>query len=224
VKLHAIAIIAGCACIAPISLVISAAEPEYQWNLPKGFPQPYVPADNPMTPEKVELGRYLFYDTRMSVNGTQSCASCHKQELAFTDGRAVGVGATGQSHSRSAMSLVNVAYSAVLTWSNPNLRSLEEQALTPMFGDHPVELGLKQSDGFVPMLRGDAKYQNLFRSAFPRDADPFTIQNVTRAIASAASFRLHRRMTGITMTGFTSTRRRLAMWASSRLRRCAISR
>jgi cytochrome c peroxidase len=119
---------------------------------------------------------------------------------------------------------VNVAYSAVLTWSNPNLRSLEEQALTPMFGDHPVELGLKQSDGFVPMLRGDVKYWDLFRLAFPGDADPFTIQNVTRAIASAASFRLHRRMTGITMTGFTSTRRRLAMWASSRPRRCAISR
>jgi cytochrome c peroxidase len=175
VKLQVIAIVCGCACVAPISLVTSAAEPEYRWNLPKGFPEPYVPADNPMTAEKVELGRYLFYDTRMSVNGTQSCASCHKQELAFTDGRAVGVGATGQSHSRSAMSLVNIAYSAVLTWSNPNLRSLEEQALTPMFGDHPVELGLKQGDGFLPMLRGDAKYRQLFRAAFPRDADPFTI-------------------------------------------------
>ena len=69
---------------------------DYQWNLPKGFPKPYVPSDNPMTPAKVELGRYLFYDTRMSINGKQSCASCHKQELAFTDGRAVGLGATGE--------------------------------------------------------------------------------------------------------------------------------
>ena len=68
-----------------------------------------------MTRAKVELGRYLFYDTRMSVNGTESCASCHKQELAFTDGRAVGVGATGEHHSRGAMSLVNVAYAAALT-------------------------------------------------------------------------------------------------------------
>lgn len=80
-----------------------------------GFPKPYVPPDNPMTRAKVELGRYLFYDTRMSVNGTESCASCHKQELAFTDGRAVGVGATGEHHSRGAMSLVNVAYAAALT-------------------------------------------------------------------------------------------------------------
>ena len=73
------------------------AAQNYQWNLPKGFPQPYVPADNPMTAAKVELGRYLFYDTRMSVNGKESCASCHKQELAFTDGLAVARGATGQS-------------------------------------------------------------------------------------------------------------------------------
>src|SRR5579872_5531348 len=102
----------------------------YRWNLPKGFPMPYVPADNPMTVAKVELGRYLFYDTRMSINGKSSCATCHKQDLAFTDGRAVGIGATGESHSRSAMSLVNVAYSAALTWSNPTLTRLEEQALT----------------------------------------------------------------------------------------------
>lgn len=52
-----------------------AAEPDYQWNLPKGFPNPYVPADNPMSAAKVELGRYLFYDARMSVNGKQSCAA-----------------------------------------------------------------------------------------------------------------------------------------------------
>src|SRR5271155_3440721 len=71
----------------------------YAWNLPKGFPKPYVPADNPMTAAKVELGRYLFYDARMSVNGKASCATCHKQELAFTDGREVSAGATGQLHS-----------------------------------------------------------------------------------------------------------------------------
>jgi cytochrome c peroxidase len=173
-----------------------SAEPEesgvyrvYEWNLPKGFAKPYVPADNPMTAAKVELGRYLFYDTRMSVNGRASCATCHKQELAFTDGRAVGVGATGESHSRSAMSLVNVAYSAVLTWSNPEMRSLEKQALVPMFGDHPVELGLREGDGFIPMLRSDAQYRALFERAFPAvvpdgDADRFTIANVTKALAS----------------------------------------
>src|SRR5580693_5321320 len=141
---------------------------DYQWNLPKGFPKPYVPADNPMSEAKVELGRYLFYDTRVSVNGKQSCASCHKQELAFTDGRPVGVGATGESHSRSAMSLVNVAWSATLTWSNPEMKSLEKQTLVPMFGDHPVELGLREND-LLNTLRSDTKYRAMFERAFGID-------------------------------------------------------
>jgi cytochrome c peroxidase len=156
----------------------------YSWNLPKGFPKPYVPPDNPMTAAKVELGKYLFYDARMSVNGKASCATCHKPELAFTDGRAVGLGATGESHTRSAMSLVNVAYSAALTWSNPQMKLLEEQARVPMFGDHPVELGLREGDGFLPTLRSDPRYTQLFAAAFPGEKDPFLIQNVTKALAS----------------------------------------
>jgi molybdenum ABC transporter molybdate-binding protein len=125
----------------------------WMWDLPKGFPVPKVPASNPMTAEKVELGRYLFYDKRLSVNGTQACASCHKQELAFTDGKPVGVGATGEHHKRGPMSLVNVAYSATLTWNNPDLKDLDEQALTPMFGDRPVELGLRNSACGAPHFR-----------------------------------------------------------------------
>jgi cytochrome c peroxidase len=165
-----------------------SAEPDagqsWEWNLPKGFPKPHVPADNPMTAAKVELGRYLFHDTRMSVNGKSSCATCHKQQLAFTDGLPVSVGATGQLHSRSAMSLVNVAYSAALTWSNPPTKELEDQALVPMFGDHPVELGLREGDGFLPMLQVDSGYRALFARAFPGDAAPFTMKNVAKALAS----------------------------------------
>src|SRR3984885_13090662 len=96
---------------------------DFDWNLPKGFPRPAVPADNPMSAAKVELGRYLFYDKRLSVNGKQSCATCHRQELAFTDGRARAQGTTGQIHPRSSMSLVNVAYGPELTWANPALDS-----------------------------------------------------------------------------------------------------
>jgi cytochrome c peroxidase len=162
----------------------ASVDKAWMWDLPKGFPVPRVPADNPMTGEKVELGRYLFYDARLSVNGTQSCASCHKQELAFTDGRAVGLGATGEAHRRGPMSLVNVAYSATLTWNNPDLKALEEQALTPMFGENPVELGLKREGGFLAALKGDAKYRALFAAAFPKDSDAFTVENVTRALAS----------------------------------------
>ena len=152
----------------------------FAWDLPKGFPVPKTPAANPMTAEKVELGRHLFYDTRMSVNETQSCASCHQQKLAFTDGRAVGVGATGERHQRGPMSLVNVAYSATLTWNNPDLKSLEEQARTPMFGEHPIELGLK---GFPDAMKTDARYQAMFAKAFPGEADAMTVENLTRALA-----------------------------------------
>ena len=155
----------------------------YAWNLPRGFPVPYVPAGNPLTDAKVELGRYLFYDKRMSANGKEACATCHRQELAFTDGRAVSVGSTGELHPRSSMSLVNVAYNAVLTWSNPSLRDLEEQALTPMFGEHPIELGLRQGDGFLGRLQSDPRYRVLFARAFSGETEPFTVQNVVRAIA-----------------------------------------
>ncbi len=185
-------VLAICAAIAGTSSALPQdgrsgrpADGGYRWVLPKGFPKPRVPADNPMTDAKAKLGRYLFYDERMSGNGTQSCASCHQQQLAFTDGRPQGVGSTGELHSRGAMSLVNVAYSSVLTWNNPNEHSLEHQALTPMFGDNPVELGLK-GDGqeFTDMLRLDPVYGGLFPAAFPGDVDPFTIANVTKAIAS----------------------------------------
>ena len=113
----------------------------------------------------------------------KSLALLAKQEFAFTDGRAVAQGATGESHSRSAMSLVNVAYSAALTWSNPQMKSLEKQALVPMFGEHPIELGLREGDGFLPLLRSDPKYRSLFERAFPGNADPFTLSNVTKALA-----------------------------------------
>ena len=128
--------------IAWLAAVAWGAPSAYQLALPKGFPKPRIPIDNPLTADKVRLGRYLFYDKRMSVNGTTSCATCHRQELAFTDGRARAVGATGQTHPRSSMSLVNVAYAGAFNWSNPTVHSLEEQALKPMFGTDPVELGV----------------------------------------------------------------------------------
>jgi len=158
---------------------------DYQWDLPKGFPKQRVPAGNRMSEAKVELGRRLFYDKRLSVNGTQSCAACHKQELAFTDGRAVAMGATGETHSRSAMSLVNVAYGAVLTWSNPNLQTLEKQALIPMFSEHPVELGLSgKEEAVLSCLRSDPVYRALFPKSFPEAKDSFTIANVAKALAA----------------------------------------
>ena len=161
-------------------------EPDgYVFDLPPGFPEPRVPEDNPMSEAKVELGRHLFYDVRLSGNETQSCASCHVQELAFTDGLGVSPGSTGELTPRGSMSLVNVAYAPTLTWANPLLRELERQATVPMFGEDPVELGLAgREDELLERLRADARYPALFEEAFPRDADPITIMNVTHALAS----------------------------------------
>jgi cytochrome c peroxidase len=156
----------------------------FDWNIPQGFPRPAVPPDNPMSAEKVELGRYLFYDKRISANGKESCGTCHRQELAFTDGRAHAVGTTGQLHPRSSMSLVNVAYAPLLTWAGPTLDSLEAQALIPMLGETPVELGLKgREQEFLGVLKSDPVYQKLFPQVFAGE-DNYTLKNVTKAIAA----------------------------------------
>jgi cytochrome c peroxidase len=152
---------------------------------PPGFPAPRVPAGNPMSAVKVELGRRLFYDARLSGNGTQSCASCHEQARAFTDGRPRAIGSTGALHPRAAMSLANAAYSASLTWADPKVRALEDQALVPLTNEHPVEMGVRGHENEVlARLRGEPLYRNLFPRAFPGQSDPITLANARRAIAS----------------------------------------
>jgi mono/diheme cytochrome c family protein len=156
----------------------------YDWQLPPGFPYPNVPKDNPISAAKVELGRHLFYDKRLSENETQSCATCHQPSRAFTDGKARGVGSTGDVHPRGPMSLVNVAYSPALTWANPNMRRLETQALVPLFGEHPVEMGMNgKEEVLLARLQAEPLYGHLFADAFPEDAHPFTLEHVTKAIA-----------------------------------------
>jgi len=156
----------------------------WTWDLPAGLPTPVVPEDNPMSVAKFELGRRLFYDKRLSGNQTQACASCHDQSLAFTDGEAHPKGSTGEVHPRSAMSLVNVGYAATLTWANPVLRELEEQALVPMFGEFPVELGLVgYEDELLARLLADDRYPEMFRAAFPDAVEPIALGNITRALA-----------------------------------------
>jgi cytochrome c peroxidase len=156
----------------------------YEWNLPPGFSVPVVPSDNPMTKEKVALGRRIFYDKRLSKNQTQSCASCHRQELAFTDGRAQGLGSTGALHPRSAMGLANVAYTATLSWANPLLTSLERQAQIPIFGEDPVELGMSAAADVEARFAAEPLYVELFAAAFPGEAQPITLLNLLRALAS----------------------------------------
>jgi len=167
--------------------LLGAALPraEWRWDLPPGFPEPRVPVENPMSAEKVLLGRHLFYDTRLSGNGTFACSNCHLQSRAFADPLPRGVGSTGDVHPRGAMALMNVAYASALTWGNPNMKTLEQQALVPMFGEDPVELGLAGKEAeLLTRLGGDARYARMFRAAFPGDATPVSLVNITRAIAS----------------------------------------
>jgi len=158
----------------------------YLGTVPADFPKPRVLVSNRMTKAKIAVGRRLFYDTRLSGNGTQSCANCHQQALAFTDGRAQSVGSTGEVHPRNAQSLVNVVYQATLTWANPSLVTLERQIEVPLFGEHPVEMGVTTSnrDEILARLKADPWYAKHFRRAFPKASKPVSWKAIVQSITS----------------------------------------
>ena len=161
------------------------SEVEFDWRLPPGFAAPPVPETNPVTAEKAELGRRLFYDVRLSVNGTGSCASCHQQPLAFTDGRSQAIGVTGELHNRSSMSLVNVAYNTRYTWASNDVRTLEQQIRIPLFNQRPIELGLSGNENLlISDLKSSISYLTQFQRAFPDAADPVNIDNIIKALAT----------------------------------------
>jgi cytochrome c peroxidase len=162
-----------------------AASASFEWHLPRGFPTPAVPADNPMSNVKVTLGRRLFFEPRLSVTGRYSCASCHDPARAFTDGRGRAVGATGETLAHSAMSLVNVAYNITYGWTNPDLQSLEAQMREPLLNEHPVELGLAGREASVcALLEGEPTYRAAFAEAFPQEPTPVSFENLIKAIAT----------------------------------------
>jgi cytochrome c peroxidase len=158
----------------------------WQNLLPAYFPTPQVPAANALHEAKIELGRFLFYDTRLSGNGTQSCGSCHQQDKAFTDGRMTAVGSTGQMHPRNTQHLSNVVYHPTLTWANPALLSLESQMLLPLFGDNPVEMGIHDGNkpAVLSRIQQDASYPALFTQAFPGELPAISWSHIISAIAS----------------------------------------
>jgi len=157
----------------------------FTWHLPLGFHTPPVPADNPMLPAKVALGRYLFYDLRMSINGESSCGTCHIQRYGFTNQLPLAIGATGQEHPRRVMPLANVAWFAFFDWANSNVTQLEDQSVTPLFNDHPIELGLNSTkDNFLKIVAADPIYMKLFPAAFPGEAGPYTFVHIRKAIAA----------------------------------------
>lgn len=175
--------LAICGCFVLNAAAGETGTSAYVWQLPPGFPVPQVPADNPLSDAKVALGCRLFFDTQLSVTGTYSCASCHRPELAFTDGRARAVGATGDAVRRGAMTLTNVVYNAAYTWASDTMVSLEAQMQQPLFSTHPLEMGLSdRDDAWLAALARD--YANEFQQSFPAEPMPVTAGNVIKAIAA----------------------------------------
>ena len=169
-----------------VALVAGAARAEpYTWNLPDWLDPPRVPADNPMTAEKVELGRRLFYELNLAGPSYMSCATCHDPAQAFTDGRPVAVGITGEFHPRNSIALQNVAYQSVFTWADPATVSLEQQMATPMFGQHPEEMAITGYEARVlDYLKHDPIYPGLFAAAYPETSGDIDFDAVIKAIAS----------------------------------------
>jgi cytochrome c peroxidase len=141
---------------------VLAAPTPYTLVVPAGFPTPVIPADNPLTNEGVALGRMLFYETKLSSNGTMSCGSCHQQNKAFTDGLAKAVGVDGIANPRGTMSLANVMWSNTLTWDGA-FPTLDAQAHKPI--ENPIEMHQSLAVG-VSKLQSTTTYPPLFEAAF----------------------------------------------------------
>jgi len=168
-----------------VMVTTTAFAGEFRWQLPAGFPEPAVPADNPMSAAKVDLGAKLFADSRLSITGQYSCRSCHSPERAFTDGLAHSRGATGEELLLNAPTLLNVAYNSSLGWRDANLRTLERQMHGPLFNKDPRELGLAGREALVEnALLADQEMVRAFGAAFPGMDELVSMDNVIRAIAA----------------------------------------
>lgn len=146
-----------------------------------GLPAATIESKDSNTRAKVLLGRTLFFDKRLSADGTVSCASCHIPEKGFTDGRALAVGIGGSLGARHTPSLLNVGLTTSEFWDGRRA-SLEAQALDPLF--NPREQGLQDRTALIRFLRGDRAYQSAFRAAFDVDADEITLDQLRQALAS----------------------------------------
>jgi cytochrome c peroxidase len=149
-----------------------------QVGLPIAATQAAIPADNLQTPEKIELGEKLFFDGRLSADGTVACATCHDPARAFTDGKPVSLGIEGRAGQRNAPTILNALYNKAQFWDGRSA-TLEEQAELPIV--NPVEMGQRSLDAAVARIRSIPEYDRRFRSVFGHPTNP---RDLTRAIAS----------------------------------------
>lgn len=159
----------------------TSAQTASTFQLPRGLSRSglVIPPDNPMTAEKIELGQLLFFDQRLSVDDTVSCATCHAPELGFTDGRKASIGVRGQVTTRNAPTIINRAFSAAQFWDG-RAPSLEAQVRMPLLNS--VEMGMPSPEAMVAKLSRIAGYQPLFQRAF--GAAAINLDRLSQAIAA----------------------------------------
>ena len=158
----------------------SSVEPATS-GLLRAFPPTNEPPDNPMTPEKVALGRLLFFDPVLSENNDIACATCHHPDLGFGDAQPTSAGPNGVALTRNAPTLWNVAYTQSLFWDG-RLSSLEEQAMIPL--THSDEMAVGDPATMVADLASIPEYADLFRAAFGIEPADITPGHVTQALAA----------------------------------------
>ncbi len=192
-----IAITSRCISNKPDEKPKNAATP-YNWVNPKGFPTPILPADNPLTIEGIELGRYLFFDKRLSANLEISCASCHKPEFYFSDPTPISSGVDGRKGTRNAMPLFNLAWQQFFFWDG-RVKTLEEQSLHPIQDFNEMATDLPT---VISRLVTDSIYPDMFTAAF--GDKNITSNRIAKALAqfertivsSNSEFDRVKRMTG----------------------------
>jgi cytochrome c peroxidase len=149
-----------------------------QTGLPLDATRAAIPSDNPQTPEKIALGERLFFEPRLSADGTIACSTCHDSKRAFTDGRPVSIGIKGSVGQRNAPTILNALYNKTQFWDG-RAQTLEEQAAQPII--NPSEMGQLSLDAAVAGIASIAEYDQAFRSIFGR---PPNGPDLLRAIAS----------------------------------------
>ena len=149
-----------------------------QVGLPVDLTQAVIPPDNPQTPEKIALGQKLFFDGRLSADGSVACASCHNPDRAFTDGKPTSVGIRSQVGQRNAPTILNALYNKAQFWDG-RAKTLEDQAALPII--NPIEMGQPNLNAAVTRLAPIDEYQQAFKRVFGR---PINGQDLVRAIAS----------------------------------------
>ena len=168
----------GAAAVALAALCSAASSADKPPRAPLGLPKMEWPKDNPYSTAKAELGRNLYFDKRLSADGTISCATCHEAQYGFTDGSPVSEGIRGQKGTRSAPTVINRAFSQAQFWDG-RAPTLEEQAKGPIA--NPIEMG-NTHEAAVATLQKIPGYAPLFVQAF--GTNEIDIDRVAKAIAT----------------------------------------